>query len=458
MSRKIEGTFEKRGRWKFMVDGATHRINCSTLNLPRSKWTKNDSYLLAKAALETKLAALAPVNPNQDLLDLFDARLAANNVLGLPHADALRHVRGQIEAMPDRLPDESQQRQRGLINDRVWQDRIKTAKIKAAPKEKTANFFKTKFLDFYESQANAGEISSGRFGVLANSVNVFVTWFGPARNLDELTKEIVKEYYSYLTKRLATGGDGNASATLWDHWQVAKQFIANTAEDYDTPNPGNLHSKKFKIQKTRKEPDPFTIDEVKLLLANASAKTKTYLMLMLNCGYYQFDVATIHATEVDWKHGRINRCRSKIKKGSDPIKINWCLWDETFELMKQHGNRSGTVFLNANGGPIVRGGVVDGKTKRIDNVKSSFLRLVKKLKNRELLPKQWNKTLKQFRKTGANIIEYSSNTEHSQATGAYLNSATVAKTNYLKSGQISPRFDSAVKWLGEQLGFSTDRS
>jgi len=183
---------------------------------------------------------------------------------------------------------------------------------------------------------------------------------------------------------------------------------------------------------------------------------------MLNCGYYQGDVADLDAAEVDWAKGRIVRARSKRQKiqaansKSIPIRINWILWDRTFELLLAHGNRKGRVFLNEKQLPLVRGRIGDdGTEERQDNIRSAYMRVVQRLKSNKLLPGKWNKTLKQLRKTGANLLEKSK--DHADFYEMFLDHSAVAKRHYLKSGEPVPKFDQAITFLGEQLGFPTKR-
>lgn len=305
------------------------------------------------------------------------------------------------------------------------------------------------------SKARTEQISFGRYGKIDSSLQVFVDWYGEKKSLRHLSESTVSGYYAYLLKRIA---DGDNSNTMSDHFAVAKQFIAHCCEDNSEINlPRNLYSKKYKIQRIAREPDPFTKSEITLLMEHATEQTKLYLLLMLNCGFYQGDIADLTPSEVDWKHGRIVRARSKKEKakkqnGSKVIKVNWLLWSSTFELLKKIGNRTGErVLTNINGAAPVVGGINDnGKTWRKDNIRSAFARVVTKLKNRKKLPKSWHKTLKQLRKTGANILEKSK--EHGEFYELYLDHSSVAKRHYLTTGEPVPKFDDAVMWLGKELG------
>ena len=61
-------------------------------------------------------------------------------------------------------------------------------------------------------------------------------------------------------------------------------------------------------------------------------------------------------------------------------------------------------FLIRN--PLVCGAIGDdGNEDRHDKIRSAYCRVIRKLKAKKSLPESWNKTLKQLRKTGANVLE-----------------------------------------------------
>ena len=47
----------------------------------------------------------------------------------------------------------------------------------------------------------------------------------------------------------------------------------------------------------------FTNEEVKILLDNASERTQLYLLLMMNCGFTQIDIASLHPEQVELDGG-----------------------------------------------------------------------------------------------------------------------------------------------------------
>jgi integrase len=298
-------------------------------------------------------------------------------------------------------------------------------------------------------KAENNQGSYGHYGQVKRALEVFVEWYGVSRSLEHVTEKTIRDYTAYLDELLIE--KKIARNTAFNYQAKFRKWMTDLAEDYpEVPLPKNLRSKSQRIPTERKEPNPFTLDEVQLLLSNASDRTKLYLCLMLNCAMYQGDIADLNHKEIDWVHGRIIRPRSKTARQSlttgkgEPFRCNWSLWPITWKLFQEFANREGLCLRSKEGNPLI----VNKTSARTDTIRSAFVRLVKKLKNRGLLSKDWNKTLKQFRKTGANLIE--SSDRHGQFYTMYLNHS-VAKQSYLTSGKPVPTFDAAIKWLGEQI-------
>ena len=82
----------------------------------------------------------------------------------------------------------------------------------------------------------------------------------------------------------------------------------------------------------------FTKEEITSLLA-APDRTKLYILLMLNCGMTQKDIADLAVTEVNWEEGRIKRKRSKTGDCENVPTVNYKLWPETLRLLRQERRR-----------------------------------------------------------------------------------------------------------------------
>lgn len=305
------------------------------------------------------------------------------------------------------------------------------------------------FTAHYRTKAESGQGSYGRYSEVRALLPKFVAWFGPHKSLTEADAKLLPSWWEYLCGQITSEGMNRTTANKL--LTLAKTFVrwaSETTEGVDVP--ANFASKRYKIDKAQTNPTPFSVEEAKLVLAHASERTRLYLLLCLNCGMYQGDISDLQAHEVDWTEGRIIRKRSK-GKGTSNVKVNWLLWPTTFALLQKHANREGAALLNANGEELVRQGITaNDNTTRADCITEAYRRVITKLKNRGQLPKQWNKSLSQLRKTGADLIESSPYAEFYEL---YLDHSTVAKRHYLrKDGKAVPKFDECLTWLGKQLG------
>ena len=75
--------------------------------------------------------------------------------------------------------------------------------------------------------------------------------------------------------------------------------------------------------------------EVQTLIEAAPGQLKLHLLLMLNCGFTQQDVADLGQEEVDWLAGMISRRRSKTGDHVTVPMVSYRLWPETFELLRR---------------------------------------------------------------------------------------------------------------------------
>ncbi len=124
---------------------------------------------------------------------------------------------------------------------------------------------------------------------------------------------------------------------------------------------------------TRKQPDvlPFTVDEVKCLLnAAGSRRTKLYILLAINLGYTQIDIATLQHEDVDWKTGIVSRSRHK-----SGIQQEHRLWPITARLLREEmtSPHIGLMLLDRRNNALLRiERRADRKLKRNDSIKLAF--------------------------------------------------------------------------------------
>lgn len=382
-----------------MFKGQRYSITASELGLPPGKQTEKDSTPAARQWWQKVLAGAiapdstaAPSNPNASVIADLKQRITTAKQLGF-HDDveglqakidlvkkAPKLNQAQLDLIYGRLskievtPTSIKAVERSSEDD-IHKDRQR--RIKTVEKNRTVKHYLQTFLDFHKQQAKIKGKSLGRYLNLKTQATYFAEWFGEDRPIDEMTDETVTDYFAYCQKLVAKGANPN---TIKNQWQVFKQFACETVPAAKIPYMPSLALRKYKIPRRRTEPKPFTIEEVRLLLQEAPEALKTYILLMLNCAYYQGDVADLLAEQVDWTNGRICRARSKTAnkmndEENQPIKINYKLWPETLEAIQKHGNRQGRVFLY-NGKPLQ----VETEASRQDKISKMYGKLIEKLK------------------------------------------------------------------------------
>lgn len=318
-----------------------------------------------------------------------------------------------------------------------------------ATPEMTGRAVVTGYLATLEKEVNAGTRSTGAYSKVRSALECFLKWFGGERGMDTITEDDVTSYHLHMLELIEK--KTNSRSTISGYWGAWKTFLNHICDDNpDIPRPSNLGSRRYSIKPGSAKVEVFTVDECKMFLDLASDRVELWLRLMLNCGFYQGDISDLLADEVDWDEGRIIRARSKEK---DAPTINWKLWPETFELLKEQGSREGRVFSVTEGKnagePLVASSIKsDGKESRRDAINSSWKHLVGKAIRHKSVPEGWNKSLKQLRKTGATLIEGSS---HAEFVDMFLDHSRIAKRHYTRPGQIVPKFDEAIEWLGKQF-------
>lgn len=247
----------------------------------------------------------------------------------------------------------------------------------------------------------SGQMSEGRFDAYCRNIRAFTDWIGEDAAIDAIDEAKLENFFTYLSAKVGAGEySPNYAHTLL---MTAKQFISRLAELRLIPLPGNIRSRRFRFNhSTPARVETFTVDELRAMLKACegfSDRTKLFVLLMLNCGMYQNDIAELHRDEVNWKQGTLTRARSKTRERNGPV-VTYKLWQETYALLKQHRAAEGELALTTEeGNPLVRYWIEEGKMRRYDCIHSAWTRLAEKMG----LPKM-RLGMKHLRKTSATLL------------------------------------------------------
>ncbi len=193
------------------------------------------------------------------------------------------------------------------------------------------------------------------------------------------------------------------------------------------------------------EPEFFTKDETKTLYELASGRDKLFILLALNGGYGQTDIAELRHDHIDWDTGIIKRFRHKTK-GKKKTVQSVKMWQSTQRLLKVYMTDPSTselALLGMKGNPLVERKIKsDGRAYTNDAIAQSFKRLRKTA--------GIDKGFYIFRHTGANEIEQHY-PDHPHLSLYYLaDSEQTMKVSYTERN--FKLLHEATDWLGKHLG------
>lgn len=272
----------------------------------------------------------------------------------------------------------------------------------------------------------------------------FLEFGGPTAAVFSIDAALLRKFYEHLISKITEGTWSKAYCR--DVFSTGRRFVKWLMEQGAIPPLPNIAGR-FRFGSTTKAIQVWTRDEVRHVFGEASDRMRLYLLLALNIGATQQDIADLQDAEIDWTHGRVTRKRSKTGDKKNAPVVSYLLWPETFRLLKQFRSGRTTVLRTETGRPLVRKELrKGGKLHASDTIGISFQQLQKRLK--------FNKSLKQLRKTGASML--AEHPTYGRFAQHYLGHApsTMADRHYVTPPQAL--FDEGVLWLGRQFGFVPD--
>lgn len=321
--------------------------------------------------------------------------------------------------------------------------RLQVMEDTAAPTDQSLQAHVELFLTAKRADVDAEQISAGRLYALTLHLNQFADWLGGKSRVSEINAATLAKYRGELLERVeakdwsrATAADRLDSVKSFVRWLWHIEAIAVL--------PRNMDAKSKVLHISKSSPSIVTCeqDEIVRLLKCASERTALYILLALNCGFTQKDIADLDVQEVDWSAGRISRKRSKTKSSKNVPEVCYQLWPETRELLvsARSPSQRGRVLLNESGGPLWTLQVdTNGRVKKNDNVRNAFARLTKKTAIK--------KSFKSLKKTSASKLR--NNGRFASLEDLFLGHAPrkMSDRHYTQAPQ--DLLDEALRWLHE---------
>ncbi len=336
------------------------------------------------------------------------------------------------------------------IKKEIWADRLAVQDRRADAGNTSLESQVESFLLHKATEAEKKDISVGRLAALELHLHWFQDWFGKKHSVHDIDSKAMMKCRLDLLGKCGKQKFGRHSArhyftsvVYFVRWLWRSEVIEHLPRVLDKRGEDELS-----ISVPASRAIVFTKEEITRLLDNAPDRTKLFLLLMLNCGMTQKDVADLLVTEVDWIAGRIIRKRSKTSREENVPVVNYALWPETFRLLRKFRaeESSDRVLLNQNGKPLwEESRTSSGGLRKNDNIKNAYERLRSDL--------EIKKSLKSLKKSSATLIR--DNERFRGLEGLFLGHApqSMSDKHYTAIPQIT--FDEAVLWLGKEFSIVT---
>ena len=467
--------WEPKGRrWWKQHNRKRYVISCRQLGVKPE--TKEASYLAANQWWRNVLAELEGLrepHPHADLLAVLQRRQdrakahgrrdEADEWAGKKRALEALNEADEVSIVPESylLSEAAKQRREvarllgqhdddPVIAEALYGDDV--ADGDDVPADKTLGGQVERRLSQLKARVHAGNLTPGSFANSRDCLYHFRDWIGAKNAPAKITADTLEDFHTFLLDKIAArkldlaGKDGWSRDFAAKVFGQAKSFISYMAGKGLMSLPPNITSKGFKFGSGAKKIVTMTDKEVELLVEKATGQLRLHLLMMLNCGMTQCDIADLLDEEVDWEAGRIIRKRSKTDDQPNTPTVSYKLWPETFDLLRKYRSGKPTVLLTKSGGLWAWEELgQDGKLHGSDNIATNFKRL------RQRKDVSIAKSLKVFRKTSATRMEGSKDFRHFRPL--FLGHAPdgIGEKHY---ADHSPAyFDEAVCWLRSQFKF-----
>jgi integrase len=256
----------------------------------------------------------------------------------------------------------------------------RTPRTITGPEVLTVKEVANAFLIAKQDKVNAGELSPRTWAKYKEVTDLLVNEFGKRR----LVSDLRPDDFSALKKSMTKCWGPLRVADFIQHVRSVFKYAAE-AELTDRPvrfGPGFVRpsAKVLRLHRAAQGPKLFRTEEVRRLVATADVQARAYILLGINCGFGNADVATLPMSAMDLDVAMIDFPRPKTG-----IPRRCPLWPETVAaireaLAKRPKPRSeaegALAFLSLRGSPLCSVREKD----RTDGVAVQFGKLLRALK------------------------------------------------------------------------------
>lgn len=291
-----------------------------------------------------------------------------------------------------------------------------------------------------KSQVVVGYIRQSTLSSTTNDITVFRKWAGDTTPLSAINEKQLYDFFNHLAGEI--GGGKMKVGYAHQIMLYTKSFIKRQWELHRIELPRNIGSRNLSIRVPTAAIKTLSLDDIKAYYDRGTSLLKTCILLSLNCGFNQVDIATLKHSEVNWELGTITKKRVKTGDVANVPTVRWKLWPITLEQLKKHKSKHPElVLLGRKDRELMQGGGLE----RVDVIGKMWRYVRNKLGIR--------REYKLLRKTASSLL--ASHPEYGKFAQYFLchSASNVADKHYVKPSQ--EQFDRAIEWLGEKLCIGT---
>jgi integrase len=419
-------------RWTKKHNGKWYAISCRKLGVPE---TKEASWRAANDWWENQQRTIDTAPPCEE-----DLRANAIRVWSMVQDWKVLDEESR-EHLVDSLVGAGQYKKI-----KAQADAMVASATQSTPPNRTVKAQVDSWLQLLKSICQSGQMSEGRYDAYSRNIRIFVDWIGGTTAIDKIDEAKLEDFFNHLSVQV--GGERYSPNYAHTLLMPARQFISRLAELKLISLPCNIRSRRFRFNHSAPTKiETFTVEEVREMVGAAAGpheRTKLFLLLMLNCGMYQNDIAELRSDEVDWTTGTISRARSKTRHRNGPV-VTYKLWPETFALLKKYRSEGDLALANEEGNPLVRYWLDEqGKMRRYDCIDAAWRRLAAALGRDKM-----RLGLKHLRKTSSTAL--GQHPQYKYYGGHFLADSPkgMDQKHYVRPNDTE--FFSALDWLRGQL-------
>ena len=417
-----------------MYKGSRFRVSCEELGA--MLFTKEGSAALANAWWERKLETLEGPSPVARVMRAVEAVPIERLREMMERGEAVRMILAELPFVKAEVATDEVARVVGVpvagAEDAARKLGEMVAKMADPPTVRTERTFghhAERFLEFVRGKPKT-------FKEIRDVVVSLYGVPGLSKDMDvgEMNEEKVEGMFLWLKR------SSLSPVSKKKRWAICKRLVRYFWENNLIELPRNLDSRSMRFTAPTKAVATYPPADIRTCLKTLKPRLRLYALLGLNCGMTNVDIGGLRKDQVDLTKGRLVRKRVKTEGHERVPTVDYPLWPETLELLREHWSGHAELALTSEKGTCLLTVRMDGDA----------------FKEKDLIGLMWQRTrpkpkipVKAFRSISATLLE--SHESYGRYKTHFLGHSPkgVADKHYAApSGRL---FDEIISWLHKEI-------